>query len=81
MDVVCDVYCVDSLKFIVRERCGIGIWRRVVLFFKFYKNWKSFFYVSDNKIKLFLFLVKELYVIDIEGKEVYIIYGDVVFSF
>lgn len=25
VDVVCDVYCVDSLKFIVRERCGIGI--------------------------------------------------------
>ena len=37
-------------------------------------------HVSDNKTELSLFLAKELQAIDIEGKEVYTTYGEVVLS-
>lgn len=80
VDVVWDVYRADSLKSTARERRGTGTRRRVASSSELPKNWKSFLHVSDNKIKLFLFLAKELHAIDIEGKEVYTTYGEVVLS-
>lgn len=80
VDVVWDVYREDSLKSTARERRGTGTRRRVASSSKLPKNWKSFLHVSDNKTELFLFLAKELQAIDIEGKEVYTTYGEVVLS-
>ena len=80
VDVVWDVYRADSLKSTARERRGTGTRRRVASSSKLPKNCKSFLHVSDNKIKLFLFLAKKLQAIDIEGKEVYTTYGEVVLS-
>ena len=80
VDVVWDVYREDSLKSTARERHGTGTRRRVPSSSKLPKDWKSFLHVSDNKTKLFLLLAKELQAIDIEGKEVYTTYGEVILS-
>lgn len=78
VDVVWDVYREDSLQSTARVRRGTGTRRRVASSSKLPKNWKSFLHVSDNRTELFLFLAKELQAIDIEGKEVYTTYGEVV---
>ena len=80
MDAVWDVYLEDSIKSTARERHGIGNRRRVTSSSRLPKNWKSFLHVSANKTELFLFLAKELQVIEIEGKEVHTTYGEFVLS-
>ena len=80
VDVVWDVYRGDSLKSTASKRRGTGPQRRVASSSKLPKNWRSLLHVSDNKTELFVFLVRELQAIDIEGKEVYTTYGEVVLS-
>ena len=76
VDVIWDVYRVDSLKAEVRERRGAGIRRRVLSASQIPRNWKSFLRVSENKSELFHFLAEEVSLIQVDGKEVYSTCGE-----
>jgi hypothetical protein len=59
LDVVWDVYNVNSLKAATRSQRGNGVRRRVLPDSKIPGNWDSFLRVDDNKTELFHFLAEQ----------------------
>ena len=72
VDVVWDVYILDSLKGSTRQKRGKGIRRRVAPSSRIPKNWKDFLRVDENKTELFNFLSQQAIHLPIdEGKVIY----------
>ena len=80
VDIVWDVYQKDSLKKATREKRGSVLRRRVEDSSKIPGNWKSFLRVDENKTELFKFLAKKIERTKVEGKELFITFGDSVLS-
>ena len=60
VDIVYDVYLLDSLKRTTREKRGKGVRKRVSPQTRIPSNWQEFLRVSENKTELFLFLSVEI---------------------
>ena len=61
VDVVFDVYYVDSLKGETRRKCGIGSRRKVTGNTRPPKSWNTFLRCDENKTELFGFLADKLH--------------------
>ena len=75
-----DVYQKDSLKKETRKKRGSGLRCRVEDSSKIPGDWKSFLRVYENKTELFKFLAKKIERIEVEGKELFIKFGDLVLT-
>ncbi|XP_065060733.1 uncharacterized protein LOC135687992 [Rhopilema esculentum] len=77
IDLVWDVYKVDSLKKSLRDKRGSGQRRKVMASTRIPTDWKGFLKVDENKDELFKFLANKLVSLTIpDGKEIYTTYGD-----
>jgi hypothetical protein len=80
VDVVWDVYRIDSLKKRTRQKRGTGTRKRVVAEARLPVNWKSFLRVDENKTELFQYLSQQIVSLHFDDKEIYSTYGEQVLS-